>query len=359
MASITLAKVSKEFPSRSRKESSAVAIKEITFTVEDGEFFTLLGPSGCGKSTLLNIVAGLDAPTKGDVYFDNRQVTFFDPSERDVAMVFQSYALYPHLSVFENIAFPLRVRKVNRTEIKKKVEETAKTLSIFDLLKRKPRDLSGGQRQRVALARALVRQPEAFLMDEPLSNLDASLRISMRQELQRIHKEWKTSILYVTHDQEEALALSDRIAVIDRGELQQCGTPIELYDRPRNLFVARFLGSPVMNIFNPQLFANLSNVPEILQGEKSEELVCGLRPRDIKIYKNPKAKSERFILPGQVVSAQSLGSETLVELAVGKTFLNVHIQGRQEVTPGDEVVLVANWNKLHVFYRSTGKRIDM
>ncbi|UCE30303.1 MAG: ABC transporter ATP-binding protein [Burkholderiales bacterium] len=220
----------------------------IDLQIDEGEFFTFVGPSGCGKSTLLNLVAGVDAPSGGRIWFGERDVSRLAPGDRDIAMVFQSYALYPHLSVRENIAFPLRVRGLRRAEIPREVERVAATLGLSALLQRRPGQLSGGQRQRVALGRALVRRPAAFLMDEPLSNLDAALRLEMREELKRLHQLHGITTIYVTHDQEEAMALSDRVAVLRAGAIQQCGAPQQVYDDPDNLFVARFLGSPPINL---------------------------------------------------------------------------------------------------------------
>src|SRR5215212_4992889 len=225
-----------------------VAVDNVSFEVEDGEFVALVGPSGCGKTTTLNLVAGLIEITDGEIYLGDKQISELDPKDRDLAMVFQNYALYPNKSVRENLAFPLKMRKMNKTDIKTQVERTAKLLSIDHLLERRPRELSGGQQQRVALGRALVRNPRAFLMDEPLSNLDAKLRVQMRAELKRFHLELHATVLYVTHDQLEAVTMADKIAVMNLGLLQQYASPDDIFNRPVNTFVAGFIGSPAMNL---------------------------------------------------------------------------------------------------------------
>jgi multiple sugar transport system ATP-binding protein len=242
MAEVKLDSVTKVFPGDAR------AVDALSLTVHDGEFLVLVGPSGCGKSTVLRIIAGLEDATEGVVAIDGTVVDDLRPKERDVAMVFQNYALYPHMTVAENLGFALRLRGTARDEIKRQVAETAAMLGLDDLLDRKPKALSGGQRQRVAMGRAIVRRPRVFLMDEPLSNLDAKLRVSMRAELSRLHRRFGTTTIYVTHDQVEAMTLGDRIAVLDKGRLQQVGTPEDLYVRPRNLFVASFMGSPAINL---------------------------------------------------------------------------------------------------------------
>jgi multiple sugar transport system ATP-binding protein len=247
MAEVGLERLTKRFP------GGTLAVDDLSLTVADGEFLVLVGPSGCGKSTVLRMVAGLEDVTAGDVYIDGENVTDLAPKARDVAMVFQNYALYPHMTVAENMAFSLRMRKVAKDSRHEQVDETAHLLGLYDLLDRKPAALSGGQRQRVAMGRAMVRQPRVFLMDEPLSNLDAKLRVSMRGELTRLHHRYRVTTLYVTHDQIEAMTLGDRIAVLDKGRLQQVGTPEELYFAPANRFVAGFIGSPSMNFIEAKL----------------------------------------------------------------------------------------------------------
>src|SRR6478736_5661618 len=241
MAEIVLDRVTKSYP------NGATAVNELSITIADGEFIILVGPSGCGKSTTLNMIAGLEEISSGELRIGGQRVNEKAPKDRDIAMVFQSYALYPHMTVRQNIAFPLTLAKVKKAEIAQKVEETAKILDLSDFLDRKPAQLSGGQRQRVAMGRAIVRDPKAFLMDEPLSNLDAKLRVQMRSEIARLQKRLGTTTVYVTHDQTEAMTLGDRIAVLRKGILQQVGSPHDLYDTPANLFVAGFIGSPPMN----------------------------------------------------------------------------------------------------------------
>ncbi|RLE52516.1 MAG: glycerol-3-phosphate ABC transporter ATP-binding protein, partial [Candidatus Methanomethylicota archaeon] len=224
-----------------------VAVDDVTLTIREKEFMVLLGPSGCGKTTTLRIIAGLEEPTKGEVYIDDQPVTYLPPKDRDIAMVFQNYALYPHMKVYDNIAFPLKLRKYPKEEIDKMVKEVAEMLHIEDLLDRMPKQLSGGEQQRVALARALIRRPKAFLLDEPLSNLDAKLRVVMRAELKRLQKELGVTTVYVTHDQAEAMTMADRIAVMKDGKVLQVGSPADVFNKPVNLFVAGFIGSPPMN----------------------------------------------------------------------------------------------------------------
>jgi multiple sugar transport system ATP-binding protein len=255
MAEITLDQVSKRFPDGTH------AVRDASLVIRDGEFFILVGPSGCGKSTLLNMIVGLEEISSGELRVDGRLVNDVDPRDRNMAMVFQNYALYPHLSVRENIAFPLRMKKRPVAEIEQRVEETAAILELGELLERKPGSLSGGQRQRVAMGRAIVREPVAFLLDEPLSNLDARLRTQMRAEIARLQRRLGTTTLYVTHDQTEAMTLGDRVAVMREGMIQQTGTPRELYERPRNLFVAGFLGSPAMNLLPAEFLDGRIRLP--------------------------------------------------------------------------------------------------
>ncbi|HSN71210.1 MAG TPA: ABC transporter ATP-binding protein [Steroidobacteraceae bacterium] len=280
----------------------------LDLTIEEGEFFTVVGPSGCGKSTLLNLIAGIEQPSAGQILFDDERVDLLVPRLRDVAMVFQSYALYPHLSVRDNIAFPLRARGIDRSAIGTAVDRIAARLAILDLLDRKPGALSGGQRQRVALGRALVRQPRVFLMDEPLSNLDARLRLAMRDELKRLHREFGVTTVYVTHDQEEALALSDRIAVLDAGRVQQCASPATLYTDPDNLFVAGFLGSPPLNVIDGALLAAAPAIGSTRGASAVRTCVAGLRPADLVLRGDA--------VPGSLEVAVSLTESTGSELWV-------------------------------------------
>jgi len=286
-----------------------VAVHPLDLEVKDGEFLTILGPSGCGKSTVLLLVSGLESPTAGSVRIADRDVTALEAHERDVAMVFQSYALYPHKTVRENIDFPLKIRHVDREERDRRVREVAATLGIDKLLDRRPRELSGGERQRVALGRALVRKPQVFLLDEPLSNLDAQLRTEMRAELKRLHAEFETTFVYVTHDQVEAMTLSERIAVLKDGELQQLGPPTEIYERPANTFVGRFVGNPGMSFVGAELRGRRLALPGMELsvpdgGLEAKRVLLGVRPEHIEVAKGD--------TEGTIFTVEPLGSETLV-----------------------------------------------
>src|SRR3989338_9928856 len=269
-----------------------VVIPRLELTIHEGEFFTFVGPSGCGKSTILSIIAGLEPATEGKIYFDDKVVNDLSPKERDVAMVFQSYALYPHMTVYENMAFPLKMKKTPKKIIEGDVERVASIIGLKELLQRRPKELSGGQRQRVALGRAIIRKPKVFLMDEPLSNLDARLRVEMRSELKMLHQELKITTIYVTHDQAEAMSLADRMAVLSKGEIQQCGAPTDIYLKPANIFVAGFIGSPHMSFFRCAVkkhqpleidiygFIILPSIEAIPEGDG---VVAGIRPEDITV----------------------------------------------------------------------------
>ncbi|HOD38832.1 MAG TPA: sn-glycerol-3-phosphate ABC transporter ATP-binding protein UgpC, partial [Candidatus Marinimicrobia bacterium] len=282
MASIELKQIVKEF------DKGAPIIKNLDLTINDGEFLVIVGPSGCGKSTTLRLIAGLEEVTRGEVYIDNRLVNNILPKDRDIAMVFQNYALYPHMTVYENMAFGLKLRKYPKSEIRQRVKEAADILELGDLLNRKPKQLSGGQRQRVALGRAIVRKPKVFLFDEPLSNLDAKLRVQMRTEIKKLHHHLKTTMVYVTHDQVEALTMGDRIVVMKDGVIHQIGSPSEIYQNPQDLFVAGFIGSPAMNFIPGVLHrgvfqSNTNNIKLILEKSPYKEMdnvavVLGIRP---------------------------------------------------------------------------------
>ena len=273
MAELRLEKVKKSF-------NGLPVIEELDLTINDGEFFTFVGPSGCGKSTILNMIAGLEPVAGGKIYFDGSVVNELSPAARDVAMVFQSYALYPHMTVYENMAFPLKMKKIKRATVDEEVRRVAALLGIESMLARIPKELSGGQRQRVALGRAIIRKPKVFLMDEPLSNLDARLRIGMRAELKKLHQELKITTVYVTHDQAEAMGLSERIAVLNEGRIQQCGTPAEIYFKPANIFVAGFIGSPPMNFVPADKTG--PGAPETDRRWKGG-LIAGIRPENISV----------------------------------------------------------------------------
>jgi len=335
-------------------------IEGLDLTVTDGEFFTFVGPSGCGKSTILNMIAGLEQPSGGMIYFGEQPINDVPTRDRDVAMVFQSYALYPHMKVFDNIAFPLKMRKTPKAETKSEVERTATILGIEDLLHRKPRELSGGQRQRVALARAIIRQPRVFLMDEPLSNLDAKLRIGMRAELKQLHQRLKITTIYVTHDQEEAMGLSERIAVLSAGKVQQCGTPDEVYARPANMFVAGFLGSPPMNFLageavstNPVsvVINGVTFGPAVEKTPSGKDVMLGIRPEDLVL------SFERSTFEGRVLTVEFIGSGSWVELEWQGSRLKGFLSADNRLTPEQEVFFNFPIDKSYLFDRSTGKRL--
>jgi multiple sugar transport system ATP-binding protein len=320
MAAISVQAVGKRF---GRTE----AVRNVGFDIRDGEFAVFVGPSGCGKSTLLRLIAGLEDVSAGSIAFDGQDVTELTPAERGVAMVFQSYALYPHMSVYDNMAFGLKLAKTDKRRIADRVRETARILQIEPLLDRKPRELSGGQRQRVAIGRAIVRQPRVFLFDEPLSNLDAALRVQMRIELKRLHRDLGTTMIYVTHDQVEAMTLADRIVVLNAGAVEQIGAPLELYRHPRNLFVAGFIGSPKMNFLAgtvtacdaSQITLDLGDgrpviaaVADTTRLRPGAPVTLGLRPEHL-----ADTSADTAQLDGEVIALEHLGSETYVHLACG------------------------------------------
>jgi multiple sugar transport system ATP-binding protein len=298
MATVTLERVSKVYPGHT------TAVNDVSLSISDGEFVSLVGPSGCGKSTLLNLIAGLDEPSAGSLSIDGRRVNGCSPRERDIAMVFQSYALYPHLSVGRNLAFPLETAKLSRGEINARVSETATLLGLTDLLERRPAALSGGQRQRVALGRALVRRPKVFLFDEPLSNLDAALRTQLRAELKKLHERLGATFIYVTHDQAEAMTLSDRVVVMKAGEVQQIAAPRALYEEPCNSFVAGFFGAPRINLVRPQL---LGLTPP------RAGLTAAVRPEHLAIEESGSAGVQ-----GKVYLVEPMGAETWVSVDLGE-----------------------------------------
>jgi multiple sugar transport system ATP-binding protein len=312
MKKVKLEGVSKSFG------GGVVGVKDIDLRVEDGEFLTLLGPSGCGKTTLLRLIAGLERPDHGEIYIDDQWVTGLSPAQRDIAMVFQSYALYPHMTVYDNIAVGLKIRKFSKAEVDRQVKEVASLLEIREFLDRRPRALSGGQRQRVAVGRAIARRPKVFLLDEPLSNLDALLREQTRSELKLLFSKIKATVIYVTHDQTEAMTMSDRIALLHKGELQQVGIPEQVYYHPVNTFVAGFMGSPQMNLFEVCTLERglkweehiLPFPKELLQG-RYQKLILGIRPEDICLYREPQAGS--FKASMQLL--EPLGPSTIVTLS--------------------------------------------
>jgi len=335
--------------------------------VNDREFMVLLGPSGCGKTTALRCVAGLENPDEGQIYIGGKKVNDLDPKERNIAMVFQTYALYPHFTVSRNLAFPLENAKVSKDEIEKKVHEVAKLLKIEQLLDRKPKQLSGGQRQRVALGRAIIREPQAFLMDEPLSNLDAKLRVYMRAELKKLQRDIGITTIYVTHDQVEAMTMGDRIAIMNEGILQQIGTPDEIYFHPSNIFVAGFIGSPPANFFDCTLSKDdtLScmefecsfpkKVVDILKESGSEEYVLGVRPQDtIVSRKSEKAKN---YVKSVVEVVEPIGDQTVLDLKVGDTLVKAVVSPDFKTKAGDEFWITFVTDKIHIFDKKTGKTL--
>jgi multiple sugar transport system ATP-binding protein len=332
MASVSVHGLSKRFP------DGSFAIRELDLEIADGEFLCLVGPSGCGKSTTLNVIAGLEQPTTGSVRIGGVDVTRLTPRERDLAMVFQSYALYPHLDVRGNLAFPLKVSGLSPTRIRPRVEEIAELLGITALLSRKPRELSGGQRQRVALGRALVRRPQAFLFDEPLSNLDANLRAQMRGELKKLHETLGGTFIYVTHDQAEAMTLSDRVALMNEGRLEQLGVARELYERPRSLFAARFFGAPMLNVCPPSALGLPAD----------ERALVGLRPEHL--FLDASAS-----LRGRVYLVEPMGADAWVTVELEHARVTARAEGSTAVRAGDDVGLRFSKETLLWFDASTGK----
>ena len=360
MATIRFESVGKQYP------NGFVALENLSLEIADREFVVLLGPSGCGKSTTLNLIAGLEDVTAGSLYFDRTLMNVVPAHRRDVAMVFQSYALYPHKSVYENIAFGLRMRGHPAAEIEQRVRDAARMLDIEPLLERRPHQLSGGQRQRVALGRALVRQPAAFLMDEPLSNLDAALRIAMRAEIKKLHQTMRTTFVYVTHDQAEALTLADRIVVMREGVIQQIGTPEEIYDRPRNAFVASFLGNPPINYLDGTLAhgdggarfergaVSLALPPSLAQhlaGRGSGPVRLGLRAEDVDARDSARAGEG---LRGRVSSVLPVGSDQYLGVEVEGATLFFRVGRELRAHEGENVGFSVNMNRAQLFEPSSG-----
>ncbi|MBX6366716.1 MAG: sn-glycerol-3-phosphate import ATP-binding protein UgpC [Rhodospirillales bacterium] len=324
--------------------------------IADGEFVVVVGPSGCGKSTLLRMVAGLEEITKGEIAIGGRVVNDIEPKDRDIAMVFQNYALYPHMSVFDNMAYGLKIRGVPRSEIEARVEKAANILQLKPLLERKPRQLSGGQRQRVAMGRAIVRDPQVFLFDEPLSNLDAKLRVQMRVEIKRLQQDLGTTSIYVTHDQVEAMTLADRLVVMNAGVAEQVGPPIEVYERPETVFVAGFIGSPAMNFLPAIATENGLSVGEARfraaqRLEPGRNVTVGVRPEHLEL--DPASPTLRV----RAELVEALGADTIVHGTLAGAPLLARLPGTQRVVAGDEVPLRCAPEHLHVFDGATGKRI--
>ena len=355
MASVTIASVQKSF-------GEVPILHGVDIDIQDGSFTVLVGPSGCGKSTLLRMIAGLEQITAGEIRIGNTRVNDLPPKARDIAMVFQNYALYPHMTVRENMAFSLELAKQSKDAIQTKVDRAADILALGSLLDRYPRQLSGGQRQRVAMGRAIVRDPQVFLFDEPLSNLDAKLRVAMRAEIKALHQRLKTTTVYVTHDQIEAMTMADRIVVMHDGIVEQIGTPLELFDRPGNLFVAQFIGSPSMNVLQGVLHLAGGQAHVSAQGaswpafaldggQEGQAVHFGVRPTDITLAQAGQG------IAAQVVVVEPTGAETELLVQVGEVNLVVTLHGRTEAQPGDTVYLHIDSAKTHLFDVASEQRL--
>ncbi len=349
MASITLEKVGKTYA------GAVTAVHSIDIAIKDGEFLVLVGPSGCGKSTLLRMVAGLETITSGEVRIGDRVVNQVEPADRDIAMVFQNYALYPHMSVRQNLEYGLKNRKTPKAEIDRRVDNAAKILEIGAFLDRKPKALSGGQRQRVAMGRAIVREPAVFLFDEPLSNLDAKLRLQMRGEIKQLQARLKTTSIYVTHDQLEAMTLADRLVVLNGGRIEQMGTPLEVYRRPASTFVAAFIGSPAMNLLNADCDGGTASLGEArlpVAAHHSGPVTLGMRPEDMR----PVAPGSAGAFTMRVSYVEELGAQRLVHGTVaGQPIVSVQ---PSDMAIGETLTLAADPASIHVFDAKTGKRVD-
>ncbi len=335
-----------------------IVIHNFNVEIQEGEFVVLVGPSGCGKSTLLRIIAGLETVTSGEIYIHGHYMNHVSPKDRDIAMVFQNYALYPHMNVFNNLAFGLKLRKVPKAEIEKQVRRASEILEISELLHRKPKELSGGQRQRVALGRALVRNPKVFLFDEPLSNLDAKLRVQMRTQIKKLHQELKTTMIYVTHDQVEAMTMGDRIIILKDGVTQQVGSPLEVYQSPNNVFVGSFIGSPSMNFIEGRLNKNsfvaagfsmdMKNY-KILNNVKSDQVYLGIRPEDIEAGLGD--------VVAKLLITEPLGNESILNMKIGNSPLVVRDTSGQIYKPDSTIPLRFKEDKILFFDKKTGVRI--
>jgi multiple sugar transport system ATP-binding protein len=356
MAEVTLKGITKRF-------GDVVAVKDVNLEIADGEFLVLVGPSGCGKSTTLRMVAGLEEISGGEIQIGGKRMNDVHPKDRDIAMVFQSYALYPHMDVKTNMSFGLKMRRMKKSEIEARVQRAAEILELSDLLGRKPKELSGGQRQRVAMGRAIVRDPKVFLFDEPLSNLDAKLRVQMRAEIAKMHQRIGTTIIYVTHDQVEAMTLADRIVVMDGGVVQQVGTPLDLFEHPKNRFVAGFIGSPAMNF----IACRLEEGP-VLRGEgfkipvpethhravegRSGEMELGLRPENLKVD-----APRDDVLRAKVDVREPMGAETFLYASHPGGLLTIRDAARSSAKVGDQVGVVFDMQRAHLFDKKTQEAI--
>lgn len=359
----------KKGPNLKVTDEGVVAVEDFNLDIADHEFVVLVGPSGCGKSTTLRMVAGLEEITRGGLYIDGKLMNDVAPKDRDIAMVFQSYALYPHMTVRDNMAFPLKLRKVGKEERYKKVEEAAQILGITQYLDRKPKELSGGQRQRVAIGRAIVREPKVLLMDEPLSNLDAKLRTEMRAQISALHRRLETTFVYVTHDQTEAMTMGDRIVVMRDGEIFQVDTPQNLFDRPDNIFVAGFIGSPQMNFMDAvveragdgyEVVGAMGRIPlpnPELADYVGKDVVVGIRPEDFHEEQEYLDAAPSAVIDAQVDLSELMGSEAYVYFTVGERRHIARISSRLDIHAGDTVRIAPELDHVHVFDKETEKAI--
>ncbi|TCJ86023.1 UNVERIFIED_ORG: carbohydrate ABC transporter ATP-binding protein (CUT1 family) [Bacillus cereus] len=352
-------------------DNNVTAVTDFNLNIQDKEFIVFVGPSGCGKSTTLRMVAGLEDISKGEFSIDGKLMNDVPPKDRDIAMVFQNYALYPHMSVYDNMAFGLKLRKIPKDEIDRRVKDAAKILGLEQYLDRKPKALSGGQRQRVALGRAIVRDAKVFLMDEPLSNLDAKLRVAMRSEISKLHHRLGTTTIYVTHDQTEAMTMASRLVVMKDGKIQQIGTPKEVYETPENIFVGGFIGSPAMNFFRGKLTENdfvIDNTIKVKvsegkmkmlreQGYVNKEVVLGIRPEDIHDELLFLEASQSTTFKTKIEVAELLGAESILYMKLGDQDFAARVDARHTFSPGDEIKLALDMNKAHFFDSQTEQRI--
>ncbi|MFC3419983.1 ABC transporter ATP-binding protein [Salinicoccus hispanicus] len=354
MGSISFKSINKKY------EDKFHAVKDFNLEVADGEFVVFVGPSGCGKSTTLRMLAGLEEITEGEIWIEDRKVNNVEPKNRDISMVFQNYALYPHMNAYDNMAFSLKLRKTSKKEIDQKVMEAANILGITELLKKKPKAMSGGQRQRIALGRSIVRNPAVFLMDEPLSNLDAKLRVQMRSELTKLHKNLNATVVYVTHDQTEAMTMASRIVVLNAGEIQQVGTPRDIYENPNNRFVAEFIGSPAMNIARVTLEGNTIvwedfriEIPAGRLGKikdyNKDEILIGIRPEDMHDEPVFSENTTNNKIKLKVEAVELLGSETIIFGDIKGQEIKVKLDSRFEYETGDVIELAMDQNKISFF----------
>ncbi len=365
MAQVKLRRVSKIY------DNAVVGVKSADIEIRDKEFVVLVGPSGCGKSTLLRMIAGLEDVTSGEIYIDDVLVNDVPPKDRDIAMVFQNYALYPHMSVFDNMAFGLKLRKFSGNEIEKRVHEAAEILDIRHLLDRKPKALSGGQRQRVAVGRAIVRKPKVFLFDEPLSNLDAKLRVQMRTEISKLHSRLESTMIYVTHDQVEAMTMGDRIVVLRDGEIQQIDTPLNLYNNPENMFVAGFIGSPSMNFIEGKIVKNgrlvfkneemTSSVPESalekLAAYVDSQVIMGIRPEHIRCLQNGGSYPTGDAIQSQIEVIEPMGNEMFLYARIGRHAVTARVAPAEHLQAGQNCLLTLEIDKTHFFDKQNQKKI--